>query len=319
MSIYLPIAEMNVNIFLIVFIGMVVGALSGLFGVGGGFLMTPLLIFLGIPPVVAVGSEAPHVLASSVSGVIAHWRKRNVDFKMGFFLLSGGVIGSTLGVNLFKLLKTYGQIDIVIQFLFIIFLGFIGMSMAFESAKTTIKNYRTTSAIRTKLHQHSWIHGLPFKLRFHRSKLYISAIPPILIGFFVGVLSAMMGVGGGFIMIPAMVYILGMSTNVVVGTSLFQIIFVTANSTFFQSYLNQTVDIILSALMILGGVIGAQIGVRLGSQLKAEYLRGILAILVLLVCAKILTDLILTPSDLFTTYINSVSYTHLTLPTNSLV
>jgi len=301
MSIYLPIAEMNVNIFLIVFIGMVVGALSGLFGVGGGFLMTPLLIFLGIPPVVAVGSEAPHVLASSVSGVIAHWRKRNVDFKMGFFLLSGGVIGSTLGVNLFKLLKTYGQIDIVIQFLFIIFLGFIGMSMAFESAKTTIRNYRTTSAIRTKLHQHSWIHGLPFKLRFHRSKLYISAIPPILIGFFVGVLSAMMGVGGGFIMIPAMVYILGMSTNVVVGTSLFQIIFVTANSTFFQSYLNQTVDIVLSALMILGGVIGAQIGVRIGSQLKAEYLRGILAILVLLVCAKILSDLILTPSDLFTT------------------
>jgi len=301
MSIYLPIAEMNVNIFLIVFIGMIVGALSGLFGVGGGFLMTPLLIFLGIPPVVAVGSEAPHVLASSVSGVIAHWRKKNVDFKMGFFLLSGGVIGSTIGVNLFKLLKTYGQIDIVIQFLFIIFLGFIGISMAFESAKTTIKNYRTTSAIRTKLHQHSWIHGLPFKLRFHRSKLYISAIPPILIGFFVGVLSAMMGVGGGFIMIPAMVYILGMSTNVVVGTSLFQIIFVTANSTFFQSYLNQTVDIVLSALMILGGVIGAQIGVRIGSQLKAEYLRGILAILVLLVCAKILTDLILTPSDLFTT------------------
>jgi hypothetical protein len=301
MSIYLPIAEMNINIFLIVFIGMLVGALSGLFGVGGGFLMTPLLIFFGIPPVVAVGSEAPHVLASSVSGVIAHWRKKNVDFKMGFFLLSGGIIGSTLGVNLFKLLKTYGQIDIVIQFLFLIFLGFIGISMAFESAKTTIKNYRTTSVIRTKLHQHSWIHGLPFKLRFHRSKLYISAIPPILIGFFVGVLSAMMGVGGGFIMIPAMVYILGMSTNVVVGTSLFQIIFVTANSTFFQSYLNQTVDIVLSALMILGGVIGAQIGVRIGSKLKAEYLRGILAILVLLVCAKILTDLILTPSDLFTT------------------
>lgn len=301
MSIYLPIAEININIFLIVFIGMLVGALSGLFGVGGGFLMTPLLIFLGIPPVVAVGSEAPHVLASSVSGVIAHWRKKNVDFKMGFFLLSGGLVGSTVGVNLFKILKTYGQIDIVIQFLFLIFLGFIGMSMAFESAKTTIKNYRTTSAIRTKLHQHSWIHGLPFKLRFHRSKLYISAIPPILIGFFVGVLSAMMGVGGGFIMIPAMVYILGMSTNVVVGTSLFQIIFVTANSTFFQSYLNQTVDIVLSALMILGGVIGAQIGVRIGTKLKAEYLRGILAILVLLVCAKILTDLILTPSDLFST------------------
>ena len=299
MSIYLPIAEMNVNILLIIFIGMIVGGLSGLFGVGGGFLMTPLLIFLGIPPVVAVGTEAPHVLASSVSGVIAHWRKKNVDFKMGLFLLIGGVLGSTLGVNLFKLLNTFGQIDIVIQMLFLIFLGFIGFSMAFESAKTTISKYRTTSSIRTKLHQHSWIHGLPFKIRFHRSKLYISAIPPIVIGFFVGVLSAMMGVGGGFIMIPAMVYILGMSTNVVVGTSLFQIIFVTANSTFFQSYLNQSVDIVLAALMIVGGVIGAQIGARLGSKLKAEYLRGILAILVLIVCAKIFTDLTLTPSNLF--------------------
>ena len=301
MSIYLPIAEMNINIFLIIFIGMLVGGLSGLFGVGGGFLMTPLLIFLGIPPVVAVGSEAPHVLASSVSGVIAHWRKKNVDFKMGFFLLFGGVIGSTLGVNLFKLLKTYGQIDIVIQILFVILLSFIGFSMAFESARTTFKQYNTTSLIRKKLHQHSWIHGLPLKFRFHRSKLYISAIPPIFIGFFVGILSAMMGVGGGFIMIPAMVYILGMSTNVVVGTSLFQIIFVTANSTFFQSYINQTVDIILSALMIVGGVIGAQLGVKLGSKLKAEYLRGILALLVLAVCAKIFTDLVITPNELFST------------------
>ncbi len=299
MSIYLPIAEMNINILLIIFIGMVVGGLSGLFGVGGGFLMTPLLIFLGIPPAVAVGTEAPHVLASSVSGVVAHWRRKNVDFKMGFFLLIGGLVGSTVGVNLFKLLRGFGQIDIVIQMLFLIFLGFIGFSMAFESARTTISKYRTTSSIRTKLHQHSWIHGLPFKLRFHRSKLYISAIPPIIIGFFVGLLSAMMGVGGGFIMIPAMVYILGMSTNVVVGTSLFQIIFVTANSTFFQSYLNQTVDIVLAALMIIGGVIGAQIGASIGTKLKAEYLRGILAIIVLIVCAKIFADLTLTPSNLF--------------------
>ena len=290
---------MNVNILLIVLIGMLVGGLSGLFGVGGGFLMTPLLIFLGIPPAVAVGTEAPHVLAASVSGVIAHWRRKNVDFKMGFFLMIGGVVGSTVGVNLFKILRIFGQIDIVIQMLFLIFLGFIGFSMAFESAKTTITKYRTTSSIRTKLHQHSWIHGLPFKLRFHRSKLYISTIPPIVIGFFVGVLSAMMGVGGGFIIIPAMVYLLGMSTNVVVGTSLFQIIFVTANSTFFQSYLNQTVDIVLASLMIVGGVIGAQIGARLGTKLKAEYLRGILAILVLAVCAKIFTDLTLTPANLF--------------------
>ena len=303
MSIYLPIAEMNINIFLIVFIGMAVGALSGLFGVGGGFLMTPLLIFLGIPPVVAVGTEAPHVLASSVSGVIAHWRKKSVDFKMGFFLLFGGVVGSTIGVNIFKVLRSYGQIDIVIQILFVLFLGIIGFSMAFESARTTIKSYRTTSLIRTKLHQHSWIHGLPFKVRFRRSKLYISAIPPIIIGFIVGILSALMGVGGGFIIIPAMVYILGMPTSVVVGTSLFQIIFVTANSTFFQAYLNQTVDIVLAALMILGGVIGAQIGVRIGSKLKAEYLRGLLAILVLAVCAKLFTDLVLEPNDLFSTQV----------------
>ena len=290
---------MNVNILLIVLIGMLIGGLSGLFGVGGGFLMTPLLIFLGIPPTVAVGTEAPHVLASSFSGAIAHWRRKNVDIKMGIFLLTGGIAGSIVGVNLFKILREFGQIDVIIQFLFLIFLGFIGLTMLFESAKTTIKKYKTTSLIRTKLHQHSWIHGLPFKMRFHRSKLYISTIPPVIIGFFVGILSAMMGVGGGFIMIPAMVYILGMSTNVVVGTSLFQIIFVTANSTFFQSYLNQTVDIVLASLMILGGVIGAQVGARLGSTFKAEYLRGVLAILVLAVCIKIFLDLTLTPDDLF--------------------
>ena len=299
MSIYLPIAEMNVNVLLIILLGIMVGGLTGLFGVGGGFLMTPLLIFLGIPPTVAVGTEAPHVLASSLSGAIAHWRRKNVDIKMGIFLLAGGIAGSIVGVNLFKILREFGQIDVIIQFLFLIFLGLIGFSMLFESAKTTIKKYRTTSLIRTKLHQHSWIHGLPFKMRFHRSKLYISTIPPVIIGFIVGILSAMMGVGGGFIMIPAMVYILGMSTNVVVGTSLFQIIFVTANSTFFQSYLNQTVDIILASLMILGGVIGAQVGARLGSTFKAEYLRGVLAILVLAVCIKIFLDLTLTPDDLF--------------------
>ena len=299
MSIYLPIAEMNVNILLIILLGIMIGGLTGLFGVGGGFLMTPLLIFLGIPPTVAVGTEAPHVLASSLSGAIAHWRRKNVDIKMGIFLLAGGIAGSIVGVNLFKILREFGQIDVIIQFLFLIFLGLIGFSMLFESTRTTIKKYRTTSLIRTKLHQHSWIHGLPFKIRFHRSKLYISTIPPVIIGFFVGILSAMMGVGGGFIMIPAMVYILGMSTNVVVGTSLFQIIFVTANSTFFQSYLNQTVDIVLASLMILGGVIGAQVGAKLGSTFKAEYLRGVLAILVLAVCIKIFLDLTLTPDDLF--------------------
>ena len=298
MSIYLPIAEMNVNIFLIIFIGVFVGGLSGLFGVGGGFLMTPFLIFLGIPPAVAVGTEAPHVLATSISGVIAHWRQNNVDFKMGFFLLLCGILWSTVGVNLFKILKGYGQIDIVIKLLFLIFLSVIGLSMLFESART-YRKYRTTSSIRQKLHHHSWVHGLPFKFRFHRSKLYISVIPPITIGFIVGVLSAMMGIGGGFIMIPAMVYILGMSTNVVVGTSLFQIVFVTANSTFFQSYLNQTVDIILASLMIVGGVVGAQIGAKLATKLRGEELRGILAIIVIIVCIIIVLDLSLTPESLY--------------------
>ena len=298
MSIYLPIAEMNINIILIVLIGMGVGCLSGLFGVGGGFLMTPLLIFLGIPPAVAVGTEAPHVLASSVSGFIAHWRRKNVDIKMGIILLIGGIIGSTAGVNLFKILRGYGQIDIVIKILFIIFLSVIGLTMLFESART-YRKYRTTSSIRQKLHQHSWVHGLPFKFRFHRSKLYISVIPPIIIGFIVGILSALMGIGGGFIMIPAMVYILGMSTNVVVGTSLFQIVFVTANSTFFQSYLNQTVDIVLASLMIVGGVVGAQIGAKLATKLRGEELRGILAIIVLIVCIKIVLDLTLTPKELY--------------------
>ena len=299
MEVFLPIAQVFVNPVEILLLSAIVGVLSGLFGVGGGFLMTPLLIFLGIPPAIAVGTEAPHVLASSFSGFLAHWRRKNVDIKMGIFLLAGGIAGSIVGVNLFKILREFGQIDVIIQFLFLIFLGLIGFSMLFESTRTTIKKYRTTSLIRTKLHQHSWIHGLPFKMRFHRSKLYISTIPPVIIGFFVGMLSAMMGVGGGFIMIPAMVYILGMSTNVVVGTSLFQIIFVTANSTFFQSYLNQTVDIVLASLMILGGVIGAQVGARLGSTFKAEYLRGVLAILVLAVCIKIFLDLTLTPDDLF--------------------
>ena len=221
---------------------------------------------------------------------------------MGSVLLVGGVLGSTIGVNIFKILKNYGQIDLVIQLLFVIFLGLIGLSMAFESAKTTIKQYRTTSAIRTKLHQHSWIHGRPIKLRFNRSKLYISIIPPFIIGFFVGILSALMGIGGGFILIPALVYILGMPTNVVIGTSLFQIIFVTANSTFFQSYLNQTVDLVLAALMIIGGVIGAQIGAKIGNNLKGEYLRGLLAMLVLIVCAKIIIDLTLTPNDLYSLF-----------------
>ena len=298
MYIYLPIAEVSMNVFAITGLGGMVGFLSGLFGVGGGFLMTPLLIFLGIPAAVAVSTEANQIVASSVSGVLAHWRKRNVDFTMGFILLIGGLIGSSFGVWLFAFLKTIGQIELVIRLAYVVFLGLIGVLMAWESSKAILKS-RTPGASRGKLHQHNWLHGLPFKIRFRRSKLYISALLPLFIGAFVGMLSAIMGVGGGFILVPAMIYVLGMPTAVVVGTSLFQIIFVTANVTFLQSITTQTVDIVLAGLLMIGGVIGAQIGSNASSLLRGEQLRGLLALLVLAVCFKLFMDLTLTPEDIF--------------------
>ena len=298
MYIYLPIAEVSMNVFAIVGLGGMVGFLSGLFGVGGGFLMTPLLIFLGIPAAVAVSTEANQIVASSVSGVIAHWRKRNVDFLMGSILLTGGIIGSSFGVWLFAYLKTIGQIELVIRLSYVVFLGMIGFLMAWESTKAILKS-RAPGSSRGKLHQHNWLHGLPFKMRFRRSKLYISALLPLIIGAFVGIMSAIMGVGGGFIIVPAMIYVLGMPTSVVVGTSLFQIIFVTANVTFLQSISTQTVDIVLAGLLMLGGVIGAQFGSNASSLLRGEQLRGLLALLVLAVCAKLFLDLTLTPEDLY--------------------
>jgi uncharacterized membrane protein YfcA len=297
MYIYLPIAEVSMHIGIIIGLGGGVGFLSGLFGVGGGFLMTPLLIFFGIPPAVAVSTEANQIVASSVSGVLAHMRRGNVDFKMGGILMAGGVIGSTLGVALFSFLREIGQIDLVIQLSYVVFLGIIGALMLTESLRTIVRS-RKPGAVRGKLHQHNWLHGLPFKMRFRRSKLYISAILPLSIGAFVGVLAAIMGVGGGFIMVPAMIYLLGMPTSVVVGTSLFQIIFVTANVTLLQSIQTQTVDFILAGLLLFGAVIGAQFGSRAGALLRGEQLRGLLALLVLAVCAKIGYDLIVRPEDL---------------------
>ncbi len=298
MYIYLPIAEISMNIFTIIGLGGAVGLLSGIFGVGGGFLMTPLLIFLGVPAPVAVGTEANQIVASSVSGVLAHFRRDNVDFKMGSVLLVGGLLGSTLGVALFSLLRELGQIDVVIKMSFIVFLGLIGTLMLVESIRAIMRS-RQVGARRGKLHQHNWLHGLPFKMRFRKSKLYISALLPFGVGAIVGVLSAIMGVGGGFIMVPAMIYLLGMPTSVVVGTSLFQIIFVTANVTFLQSVQTQTVDIMLAGLLLFGGVIGAQFGTRVGVLLKGEQLRGLLAMLVLLVCAKLIFDVVIAPDDLF--------------------
>jgi len=297
MYIYLPIAEVSMHIGIIIGLGGGVGFLSGLFGVGGGFLMTPLLIFFGIPPAVAVSTEANQIVASSVSGVLAHMRRGNVDFKMGGILMAGGVIGSSLGVALFSFLQSIGQIDLVIQLSYVVFLGIIGSLMLTESVRTIIHS-RKPGAVRGKLHQHNWLHGLPLKMRFRRSKLYISAILPLALGAFVGILAAIMGVGGGFIMVPAMIYLLGMPTSVVVGTSLFQIIFVTANVTLLQSIQTQTVDFLLAGLLLFGAVIGAQFGSRAGALLRGEQLRGLLALMVLAVCIKIGYDLVVRPEDL---------------------
>ena len=296
MQIYLPIAEMSVNVFLIFGMGGGVGFLSGLFGVGGGFLMTPLLIFIGIPPAVAVATEANQIVASSVSGVLAHWRRANVDVKMGLTLLAGGIVGSSFGVWLVTILRGLGQIDLVIKLCYVVFLSVIGVLMLAESIRTLMRIKRQ---IRRKRHHHYWIHGLPLKMRFRRSRLYVSALLPIGIGFLVGVLSAIMGVGGGFIMVPAMIYLLGMPTVVVVGTSLFQIIFVTANVTILQAVSNQTVDVVLALILLTGGVIGAQIGARASGRLQGEQLRGLLGLMVVGVCAKLTYDLVVTPPDLF--------------------
>ena len=298
MQIYLPIAEMSVNVFWLLGLGGGVGYLSGLFGVGGGFLMTPLLIFIGVAPAVAVATEANQIVAASVSGMLAHWRRANVDFKMGGVLLAGGLVGSTFGVWLYSLLRELGQLDLVIALAYVAFLGIIGSLMLAEAGRTILRRRRPSGAAR-KLHQHTWLHGLPFKLRFRKSKLYISALLPLGIGLFVGVLAAIMGVGGGFVMVPAMIYLLGMPTAVVVGTSLFQIIFVTANVTFLQAVNNQTVDVVLAVMLLTGGVIGAQLGSRHTGRLPGEYLRGLLALLVLLVCAKLIFDLVAMPDDLY--------------------
>ncbi len=298
MQIYLPIAEMSLNVFLLLGMGGAVGFLSGLFGVGGGFLMTPLLIFIGVPPAVAVGTEANQIVAASVSGVLAHWRRGNVDFKMGLVLLLGGFAGSTLGVMLFSFLRGLGQIDLVISLCYVVFLGTIGSLMLYESMRA-MRRRKTSPGQRMKLHQHTWVHGLPLKMRFRRSKLYISALLPFTVGFLVGVLAAIMGVGGGFVMVPAMIYLLGMPTAVVIGTSLFQIIFVTANVTFLQAYANQTVDVVLALMLLTGAVIGAQFGARAGARLHGEELRGLLALMVLAVCGKLFFDLLVTPDDLY--------------------
>jgi hypothetical protein len=298
MQVYLPIAEISVNALVILGLGGLVGFLSGLFGVGGGFLMTPLLIFVGVPPAVAVGTQSNQLVGASVSGVLANLKRGGVDFKMGGVLVAGGLVGSVVGVWLFAWLRGFGQIDLVISITYVVVLGSVGSLMLNESLRAILKR-KSDSGTRRKLHQHTWLHGLPWKMRFPKSRLYISALAPLGLGLFAGILVAIMGVGGGFFMVPAMIYMLGMPTSMVPGTSLFQIIFVTAVTTVLQAVATQTVDVMLALLLLVGGVIGAQFGGRFGSRLRGEQMRALLAAIVLMVCLKLLFDLIVQPDDRF--------------------
>jgi Predicted permeases len=298
-TIYLPIAELSVNIFIILGMGAAVGFLSGMFGVGGGFLITPLLIFYNIPPVVAVATGANQVVASSVSGAITHFRRGSLDMKLGFVLLIGGLAGASVGVGIFSWLRSLGQLDLMISLLYVIFLGTIGTLMLMESLNAMRRAAKNEAVNLKRPGQHNWVHRLPFKMRFKKSKIYLSVIPVIGLGFAIGILTSVMGVGGGFIMVPAMIYLLRIPTNVVVGTSLFQIIFVTAFTTIAQAMTNYSVDIVLAFILMIAGVIGAQYGVRVGQRLRGEQLRALLGLLVLAVGIRLAIALVVTPQDLF--------------------
>ncbi len=298
MSIYLPIAELSVNIFGLLALGGIVGVLSGMFGIGGGFLTTPFLIFMGINPAVAVASSANQIVAASLSGFYAHWRMKNVDFRMGFLLLAGGLVGSTLGVGIFHLLQAIGQIDLVISILYITLLGSIGSMMAWESYRT-LSGKRQPSPTRNRSVRRQLLQRLPWKMRFPHSRLYISVIPPIALGFLVGTLVSIMGVGGGFFMIPAMIYLLGMPTAVVIGTSLFQIIFTTINVTILHAVTTHSVDIVLAVILLVGSSIGAQIGTRVGGKLPAAHLRGLLSLMLLVLAIKLGFSLFTPPESRF--------------------
>jgi uncharacterized membrane protein YfcA len=299
MEIYLPIAEMSVHWLVVLGMGFGVGFLSGMFGIGGGFLLTPLLIFYGIPPGVAVATTASQISAVTFSGVLAHWRRRSVDLKMGAVMLCGGLAGTVAGVYLFSVLRRMGQSEFSVSASYVILLGAVGGLMLNESVRTLRAAGTAGSAFGRKPGQHNWIHGLPLKMRFRESRLYISAIPVLALGFVVGVLAAIMGVGGAFLMVPVMIYLLKMPTNVVIGTSLFQVLFVTAAATVLHAVDNYTVDIVLALFLILGGVIGVQYGVRAGAKLRGEQLRFLLAVLVLAVAVRLFFEMVATPADLY--------------------
>lgn len=299
MDLYLPIANMSVNAIVIILLGGFVGLLSGMFGVGGGFLTTPLLIIYGIPPTVAAASAASQVTGASVSGVFAHLARRGVDFKMGGLMVAGGLVGSLAGAWIFRLLQATGQIDTVIAVIYVLMLGWIGSTMAMESIRFIRATRAGERPRAAKRRHHPVVAALPFRTRFYRSGLYISPLAPLLLGFGVGILTILLGVGGGFILVPAMIYVLGMATQVVIGTSLFQTLFVTAWATMVHATTTKAVDIVLAALLLLGSVVGAQVGARLATKLKPEYLRLALAVMVLLVGFRILLGLTWRPDEIY--------------------
>ena len=302
MDLYLPIAEISVNALVIILMGGAVGFLSGMFGVGGGFLTTPLLIFYGIPPAVAVASSATQITGSSVSGALAYWERGQVDVKMGGVLVAGGLIGAGIGQIIFRLLQTVGQIDIVISLIYVLFLGVIGGLMLKDALAALSASRSGQPAAARRVRHLPWVAALPWRMRFPRSGLYISPLAPLLLGGLVGMLTVIMGIGGGFIMVPAMVYVLGMRAQAVVGTSLFQIIFVTAATTLLHATASQTVDIVLALLLLVGGVTGAQLGVRAAQKLSPDRLRLALALLVLAVAVRLFIGLTLTPAEPFTLF-----------------
>lgn len=305
MQIYLPIAEIPVNIILIIALGLVAGFLAGMFGIGGGFLATPFLIFIGVVPAVAVATSTNQIISASISGLLAHLKKANVDIKMGLYLALGGVLGSTFGVSIFKILQNAGQIDLVIAVTYVLFLGVISLTMLSDS----FKNYIDKKFGMDWQHHHQnevkfkWllkkIDKMPFKTYFAKSEIYISVLVPVILSFGIGILVSLMGIGGGFLMIPAMIYILQMPSHLVVGTSLFQIVFIASNATFLQAISGGNVDIVLALLMIISSAFGAQIGSRMAYKFDANVTRTFLAILLLLICCKMMLHLFAQPSNIF--------------------
>ncbi|HTS42499.1 MAG TPA: sulfite exporter TauE/SafE family protein [Xanthobacteraceae bacterium] len=299
MQIYLPVADLPVDIFLVLAMGLAVGFISGLFGIGGGFLMTPLLIFIGVPPGVAVASVASHIAASSCSGAISYWRRNAIDVSLALMLLAGGFLGTAVGVWLFSLLRVLNQLDLTIGLSYVVLLSIVGMLMIIESVRVIIRERQGKPVVLRRGGSHTWVHGLPMKMRFKRSKIYVSVIPIWVIGFVIGFIGAIMGIGGGFILVPMLIYFLRVPSATVIGTSMVLTLITMAAATFMHAITNHLVDAVLALILMVGGVIGAQFGTRAGQSMKGEWLRLSLGLLVLAVGLRFAFELVVQPDTLY--------------------